>query len=129
MTKLTLCLGSVLLGSALACAQTPVSADTVVLTVGNEKITQKQFELIVATLPEQAQAQSKTPEGRRQLADRLAELKTLAQEGRARKLDQKPEVPAQLSLEADQVLAGLVYQSLGSADEAALRAFYDAHKS
>lgn len=129
MTKLTLSLGSILLSSALAWAQAPVSADTVVLTVGNEKITQKQFELIVATLPEKAQADAQTPEGRRQIAERLAELKTLAQEGRTRKLDQKPEVQAQLSLEADQVLAGLVYQSLGSADEASLHAYYDAHKN
>ncbi|HEY4361530.1 MAG TPA: peptidylprolyl isomerase [Bryobacteraceae bacterium] len=127
MTKLTLSLGSLLFGAAIASAQ--VSPDTVVLTVGNEKITQKQFELIVATLPEQAQAQASSPEGRRAIADRLAELKTLAQEGRSRKLDQKPEIAAQLSLEADQVLAGAVYQSLGSADEAAMHAYYDAHKA
>ena len=127
MTKFTLNLGSFLLGAAIASAQ--VSPDTVVLTVGNEKITQKQFELIVATLPAQAQAQAGTPEGRRAIADRLAELKTLAQEGRARKVDQTPEVQAQLSLESDQVLAGVVYQSLGSADEAAMHAFYDAHKA
>jgi peptidyl-prolyl cis-trans isomerase C len=125
MTKLTLSLGSVLIGAALAWAQTP---DTVVLTVGNEKLTQAQFERIVATLPEQAQAQAKTPEGRRMIADRLAELKTLAQEARARKLDQKPEVQAQLSIETDQVLASAVYQTLGSADDAAVRAYYDAHK-
>jgi peptidyl-prolyl cis-trans isomerase C len=128
MTKLTLGLGSVLLGAALGWAQAPASADTVVLTIGNEKLTQAQFEQIVATLPEQAQAQAKTPEGRKVIADRLAELKTLAQEARARKLDQKPEVQAQLAIEADQVLAGAEFQSLGSADDAAMKAYYDAHK-
>jgi len=126
MTKLTLGLGSVLLGAALGWAQAPASADTVVLTIGNEKLTQAQFEQIVATLPEQAQA--KTPEGRKMIAERLAELKTLAQEARARKLDQKPDVQAQLSIEADQVLAGVEFQSLGSADDAAVKAYYDAHK-
>jgi peptidyl-prolyl cis-trans isomerase C len=129
MTKLTLVLGSALLGSALVWAQAPPSADTVVLTIGNEKLTQEQFEQIVATLPEQAQAQAKTPEGRRMIADRLAELKTLAQEARARKLDQTPEMKARLSIQADQALAGEVYQALGSSDEAALHAYYDAHKN
>jgi parvulin-like peptidyl-prolyl isomerase len=128
MTKLTLVLGSALLGSALMWAQAPPSADTVVLTIGSEKLTQQQFEQIVATLPEQAQAQAKTPEGRKMIADRLAELKTLAQEARVRKLDQTPEMKARLSIQADQALAGELYQAMGSADEAAIRAYYDAHK-
>src|SRR5690348_13645922 len=79
------------------------SADPVVLTVGNEKITKSQFEELIAGLPAQAQAQAKTPAGRKQLAEQLAELKTLAQEARAKKLDESKEVKARLALQAEQV--------------------------
>jgi peptidyl-prolyl cis-trans isomerase C len=104
------------------------SADPVVLTVGNEKITRSQFEELIAGLPAQAQAQAKTPAGRKQLAEQLAELKTLAQEARAKKLDESKEVKARLALQAEQVLANAEFQALGSSDESALRAYYDAHK-
>jgi peptidyl-prolyl cis-trans isomerase C len=58
-------------------------------------------------------------------------LETLAQEGRARKLDQEPKVKADMKLQADRVLAQHTYQELlGSAkpDDADLRAYYAAHK-
>ncbi len=108
--------------------QAPAAADPVVLTVGDQKITQSQFERIVSTLPEQAQAQAKSPEGRRQLADQLVELKVLAQEARAKKLDQVPDVKTRLEVENDQVLASAVYHTLANPDPAALHTYYDAHK-
>ena len=106
-------------------------ADPVVLTVGSEKITQAQFELIIETLPEQQRGALAAPEGRRQLAQRLAELKALAQEARAKKMDQDSGVRTKLALQADQVLAGAMFQSLadGPADETTLRAYYEAHKN
>ena len=130
MKKLTL-----LFAAALAWCQQPPAApasadDPVVLTVGAEKFTKSQFEAMVATLPAQQRAQITTPEQRRKVAEQLAELKTLAQEGRAHKLDQLPDVKVKLALQADQVLANAEYQALGSksADDTALRAFYDSHK-
>lgn len=120
---------AVLLVPALVLAQQAPPADPVVLTVGNEKLTKSQFEQIVASLPAQAQTQAKTPEGRRQLAEQLAELKTLAQEARARKLDQEKQVQARIALEAEQVLASAEFQELGKADDAAMHAYYDAHKA
>ncbi len=119
-----------LLLTAFAFAQqAPPAADPVVITIGADKITQSQFEMIVGTLPEQARAQAKTPEGRRQLAEQLAELKVLSNEAKARKLDQTPTVQTRLTIQADQVLASVMFQSLGTSDEAALHAYYDAHKS
>lgn len=109
--------------------QAPAASDPVVLTVGDQRITQSEFERIVSTLPEQAQAQAKSPEGRRQLADQLVELKVLAQQARAQKLDQIPDVKTRLEIESDQVLASAVYHALATPDEAALHAYYDAHKS
>ncbi len=118
---------ALLLAAVSAWGQTP-AADPVVLTVGGQTITQSEFERIVGTLPEQAQTQAKSPEGRRQLADQLVELKVLAQEAKARKLDQTPVVKARLAIETDQILAGAVFQTLGTSDEAAMHAYYDAHK-
>jgi len=120
-----------LVAAALGWSQAaPASADPVVLTVGAEKITQSQFDRIVETLPEQQRGAMQSPEGRRQLAERLAELKVLAQEARAKKMDQDVVVKAKLALQADQVLASAMFQSLseGSADEAAMKAYYDQHK-
>src|SRR5579863_10410727 len=110
-------------------ASTPGGADPVVVTIGADKITQSQFEQIIATLPDQARTQAKTPEGRRQLAEQLVELKILAKEAKARKLDQSPAVKARLSIQEDQVLASAMFQSLGTSDEAAMHAYYEAHKA
>jgi peptidyl-prolyl cis-trans isomerase C len=130
MKKLTL-----LFAAALAWGQEPATRpaaadDPVVLTVGSEKITKSQFEAMVATLPPQQRAQITTPEQRRKVAEQLAELKMLAQDARARKLDQSAEVKTKLSLQAEQVLANADYQAMGSspADETAAKAFYDSHK-
>jgi peptidyl-prolyl cis-trans isomerase C len=113
----------------VAFAQAPPAADPVVVTIGADKITQSQFEMILATLPAQAQTQAKTPEGRKQLAEQLVELMVLAKEAKARKLDQSPAVQARLTIQADQVLASVMFQSLGKTDEAAIHAYYDAHKA
>jgi peptidyl-prolyl cis-trans isomerase C len=88
------------------------------------------FQEIIGSLPAQQQAQLTTPAARRSLADQLSELKIMAQEARARKLDQSPSVKAKIALQSDQILGNAVYQSLvaGDPDEAALRAFYAEHK-
>ena len=41
-----------------------VAPDAVVFTVGDDKITKAQFDMILATLPPQQQAQAQTPKGR-----------------------------------------------------------------
>jgi peptidyl-prolyl cis-trans isomerase C len=108
----------------------PADADPVVLTVGTEKITRSMFQEIIASLPAQQQAQLTTPEARKSLAEQVAELKVMAQEARTRKLDQSAAVRAKIGLQSDQILANAVYQQLvaGDPDEAALKAYYDAHK-
>ena len=96
-------------------------ADPVVITVGSEKVTQSMFQEIINSLPAQQQAQLTSPDARRSLAEQVAELKVMAQEARARKLDQSAAVKAKLALQTDQVLANAVYQDLsavGDPDEA-----------
>src|SRR5438552_11485816 len=81
------------------------SPDKVVLTVGDEKMTAGQFQEFVSTLPEQY----RSPAARRQIADKLVDLKTLAQEGGKRKIDQTPAYKAQQASQADSLLAGSVF--------------------
>src|SRR6266851_455082 len=104
-----------LLGAVIAWGQQPSSADPVVITIGGEKVTKSQFEMILGSLPDQQQAAAASPEGRRQLAEQLAELKAMAVEARQRKLDQDPKIQVRSALQADQMLAGALFQALGNA--------------
>jgi peptidyl-prolyl cis-trans isomerase C len=110
----------------------PAGADPVILTVGDEKITKSQFEQIMSTLPDQQRAQLAAPGGKRKLAESLAELKALAQEGRAHKLDQTPKIQMQIKLQTEQTIAQNMFQELANTtkpDEAAVHAYYDSHKN
>jgi peptidyl-prolyl cis-trans isomerase C len=130
MKSLPFLLGSLVLSVGSLWGQAAAAADPVVLTVGSEKITQSMFQEIISSLPAQQQAQLTSPEARRGLAEQVAELKVMAQEARARKLDQSAAVKAKAALQMDQILANAVYQQLtaGDPDDAALRAYYAAHK-
>lgn len=118
------------MAALMAWAQAP-AADPVVLTVGSEKITQSAFEAIIAGLNEQQRAQLQNPEARRGLAEQIAELKLMAQEGRNRHLEQTPAIQAKLALQTDQVLANAVYQEMMKApvNDADMQAFYKEHAS
>ncbi|HEY2845845.1 MAG TPA: peptidylprolyl isomerase [Bryobacteraceae bacterium] len=130
MKSLAFVLGMAVLNLPLW-GQAAATADPVVLTIGSEKITRTMFEEIIASLPAQQQQQLQTPEARRSLAEQMAELKVMAQEARARKLDQGSAVKAKIALQSDQVLANAVYQELvaSNPDEAAMRVYYEAHKA
>jgi peptidyl-prolyl cis-trans isomerase C len=104
------------------------ATDPVVLTVGTEKLTQAEFERILATLPAQQRAAVDKPGGKHQMAEQLSELLMLAQAAKANKLDQERDVQIRLALVTNQTLANAEYQFLGKPDDAALHAYYDAHK-
>jgi len=134
MKSLAFVLGTALLSLSLwgqgAVPATAAVADPVVITVGSEKITRSMFEEIISTLPAQQQSQLQTPEARRSLAEQIAELKVMAQEAKARKLDQSAAVKARIALQSDQILANAIYQDLVATnpDDDALKAYYAAHK-
>jgi parvulin-like peptidyl-prolyl isomerase len=95
-------------------------------------MTRTQFERLLANLPANVRGQASTPEGKRQLAERLAEMKILAQEARRIGLPAKPEVAAQLKLQEENFLASALFQQLMASakpSEADLKAAYEAHKS
>jgi len=119
-------------GPAMLPAPSMVPPDAVVLTVGDEKLTKAQFDLILSSLPPQQQATVQTPKGRRDIADKLAEILLLAQEAKAQKLDQQPKVQTQLMIQTDQLLANVMYHDFGEngkPDDAMLHAYYDSHKA
>jgi parvulin-like peptidyl-prolyl isomerase len=104
-----------------------VAPDTVVLTIGDRKITRAQFEQLLAAVAPNAT----TPADKRKLAERYGELETFAQEARKRGLDDNPEIKQIISIQVDNVLAGTLNKKIN--DEAKfteldLRAYYDAHK-
>jgi len=107
-----------------------VPPETVVLTVGEEKITAADFDHMIDMIPEQYRNQMRTS-GRRQFAERLVSLKVMAQEGHRRKLEDTPAFKSQLAFQAEQILAQQYYQDLVATtkvDEATARKYYDDHK-
>jgi peptidyl-prolyl cis-trans isomerase C len=105
--------------------------ETVVLTVGDTKITAREFNAIADALPEQSRAWAKGP-GRRAFADQIAKVLSLAQQGRRLKYDQRPEFAIQSRYRDNELLASYVQSAVAddiSIDDAALREYYEAHKS
>ncbi len=116
-----------------AAAPAVVSPDTVVLTVGNDKLTRAQFEELLSALPDNMRAAAAAPgPGRRQVGEQIAELKSIAQEARKRKVDQTPGVQQLIAIQTDNVLASALAKRIADEikpDEPALKAYYDAHKN
>jgi peptidyl-prolyl cis-trans isomerase C len=105
--------------------------DTVVLSVGGEKVTKADFEALLDGLPEQARKSAVGP-NKRKLAEDLAQLKAMAQEAKRRKLDQSESVRQLMELQQEQVLASTLVKQLQSelkTDDAAVKEWYDAHKA
>jgi len=108
-----------------------VPPDKVILTVGDITITAQQFDEISDAVQDQYRAFVKGP-GRKQFADQLAKVLTLAQEGKRRKLDEKSAYKSLAMYQSDQALANFTYQAMikeAKIDDAALHAYYDAHKA
>jgi peptidyl-prolyl cis-trans isomerase C len=108
-----------------------VPPDRVVITVGDEKITAKEYDQIVDALPEQYRQMARST-ARKQFAENLVRMKVLAKEGRRQKIDQDPKYKAQMAFNAENILAGLAVQRIQEntkLDEAAVRKYYDDHRA
>lgn len=109
---------------------TPPAGDPVILVAGDEQMTRSQFEAFIDGLPEQVREQARGP-AKRQLAEQIVELKILAQEARRRKVDQKPSVQAQVTLQVERALAQALIQDMlanAATSEEALKALYEKSK-
>jgi parvulin-like peptidyl-prolyl isomerase len=108
-----------------------IPGDTVIITVGPEKVTKAQWEQFLSILPDRVQAEARGP-NRRKMAEQLVEVKAMAQEAQKRKLDQTPKFQTQMALQRDNLLAQALYQELTTnvkADDAALQKYYQDNKS
>lgn len=117
--------------SKAADSASTVSPDTVVLTVGDEKMTRAQFEDLLTALADTGRGLS-TPDQKRQMAQQLGELKVVAMEARKRKIDQAGPTKQLIAVQAESVLAQMLGNQIASEakpDEAAYHAYYEAHKS
>lgn len=106
--------------------------DTIVLRIGDETITRSQFERLLAAMPDQQKARAQTPTGKRQVAEQIVQLEAMAQEARKRGLDKTDQSKELIRIQTDSVLANALYRDLSAnvkADDAAMKAYYDAHKA
>jgi peptidyl-prolyl cis-trans isomerase C len=108
-----------------------VPPETVVLTIGDFKLTAAQFDAIADMLPEQSKLFVKGP-GRKKFADQIAKVMILSEEAKRRKLDQTPDFQLQSQYRANEWLATILENGIRDStkvDDASLREYYESHKS
>lgn len=114
-----------------AAPESNVPPDTVVLTIGDQKITRAQFEVLLAALAQNGRPAA-TAAQKRTVAEQYGELETMAQEARKRKVDESPEVKQMMSIQADSVLANALGKKISDDThftELDLRSYYDSNKN
>jgi peptidyl-prolyl cis-trans isomerase C len=105
--------------------------DKVVLTIGDVKYTEAEFEEVINALPQQYQ-QAARGAGKRNFAEQIAQVILLSQEAEKRKLDQDPKVKVALTFQRENFLAQAMFQSLQDSvkvDDAAVEKYYNEHKN
>jgi len=108
-----------------------VPPNTVIITVGDVRITAAQFDQLIEMLPPQNRAQARGPQ-RKQLADNIVKILTLGEEAQRRKLDESPEFKTQQLFQDFNLLASLLASQITKdvqPSEADLQQYYDAHKT
>lgn len=108
-----------------------LAPDSVVLTVGNLSMTRAQFEVLLSALASNGRPAT-TAAAKRQVAEQYAELETMAQEARQRKLDESAEVKQMMTIQGDSFLANALAKKISDDThftELDLRGYYDSHKN
>jgi len=101
------------------------------MTVGDQKITAKEFDQMIEALPQQYQSQARGPM-KRQMAEQIARVKLLASEARKRGLDKDAVMQARIRFQEDNLLAGATYQDFvqkTNVDDSAVQNYYNEHKN
>ncbi len=94
-------------------------------------MTQAEFEGLIAALPANVRQDVDAEGGKRRLAERIVEIRALAQEAKRRGISNRPSVQQQIRLNQDNLLASLLFQDLLAASkpsEADLAKYYEEHK-
>jgi parvulin-like peptidyl-prolyl isomerase len=117
--------------AAAPAPESNVPPDTVVLTIGDQKLTRAQFDILLSALAQNGRPAA-SPAQKRQVAEQYAELETMAQEARKRKLEDSPEVKQMMAIQADSFLANSLAKKISDDThftELDLRSYYNEHKS
>ena len=107
-----------------------VPKDTVILKVGEEKITAGEFAEFIETLPEQVRGQARGS-ARKQLAENMIKVKLIAQEARRQKADQEKLFKLQAGYQLDNLLAVYYlnnYLKTAKVSDEELKKYYEEHK-
>ena len=102
----------------------------VVLTIGNEKITEAQYDAMVSAVPAQYQAYARGA-GKRSFAEQIVQVKLLAAEAEKKKLDQDPKMRDELAFQRQNLLAQAMFLALQEnvkVDDAAIDKYFNEHK-
>jgi len=105
------------------------AAGKVVMSVNGEPVTDVEFQTFVSGMPENMQQAAQSAHGRRLLADQVASLIALAQEGRKLGLDKENETKIRIDADQTNVLAMAALRKLVTPSEARLREEYAKAKS
>ncbi len=108
-----------------------VPRETVILKIGEEKITAGEFAEFIETLPEQVRGQVRGS-GRKQLAENLIKVKLIAQEARRKKADEEKLFKLQAGYQMDNLLAVYYlnnYLKTAKIADEELKKYYDEHKA
>jgi len=89
------------LASSLACAE---DASKVLVTVGQERITQADLDARTAMLPPQIRSRFETPAGRKQLLDQVVLICLLSQEARRLGIEQQEDVAKRIKDAVDNII-------------------------
>ncbi len=114
-----------------AAAPAPAEPNKVVLTIGDEKITEAQFDELINSLPEQYRQAARTMQ-KRAFAEQIVQVKLLAQEAEKHKLDQDPKTKETLLFQRQNLLAQAMFlemQKSVKVDDAAVEKYYNEHKT
>lgn len=121
--------GSRTLQIPISPAPPEVPPDTVVLRIGDVQFTAAQFNTLADILNDPYRASAKGY-GRKQFADSIVKIMTLADEARRRKLDQSSDFQLQNKFRIDDLLARYAQNAINDGiqiDDAALHEYYQIH--
>jgi hypothetical protein len=112
-------------------APVDVPPETVVLTVGDFKLTAAQFDAITELMPEQSKTFVRSA-GRYKFAEQIAKVMVLSEEARRRKLDETDDFKLQAAYRTNEWLSMVAEKAIHDGlkvDDAAVRDYYEAHKA
>jgi peptidyl-prolyl cis-trans isomerase C len=117
--------------AASAAPEKPADPNKVVLTIGDTKFTEAQYQALVDALPAQYQSYAKGA-GKRQFAENLIQLLILSNQAEKQGLDKQPKVQEQVKFQRQNLLAQAMFDDIQNGvkvDDSLVDAYYNAHKN